>query len=532
MTDIPKVKRNIQRMIDMGAPETDIDAYIGSEGVSLDMLQSKPQEIEGPPVPSPEAQAQSQFDQLPTWQKPLKAVEDIARLGMDGLTYGFGDKIGAKGAELLGQGTYDENLGKLRQETEAARSRSGIPGMAAEIGGQIAGPAKLAGALKAVPGVGAISGIRGAKTAGAVAGGAGLGALDAAGHDTDIGTGAAIGGAAGLAGRAIAPGVGAAAGKVGRALGINKAPQIMTREQIKEASEAAYKASDDAGVIIKPQAVQRFAKEVQEDLAEFGYMPELQPKVAAVLKRLGAMSEDNNTLKGIDQLRKAVGMLGGSENRSEGAVGRQITKKIDKFLESMDAEDILAGNKTQGVMALQQARKLWASQRKSEMLEEALENAKLNANKSGSGGNIDNAIRQQFASILKSKKKSRGLTRDERAAMQLIVNGVRGEKLLRAVSKMSPNGNGLMTWLQGGGAVATGGATLPLAGAGIAAKLVQDAITPARIGQLDKIVRGGGNASAVRSAPNAAQRLTQAQGPALIRSLGIAGARPDEPPPY
>jgi hypothetical protein len=45
MADIAKVKRNIQKMIDQGAPETDIDAYVASEGTSPEELQGalKPQ---------------------------------------------------------------------------------------------------------------------------------------------------------------------------------------------------------------------------------------------------------------------------------------------------------------------------------------------------------------------------------------------------------------------------------------------------------------------------------------------------------
>ena len=39
MTDIDLVKRNIGKIIDQGAPETDIDAYLGGEGVSIDEFQ-------------------------------------------------------------------------------------------------------------------------------------------------------------------------------------------------------------------------------------------------------------------------------------------------------------------------------------------------------------------------------------------------------------------------------------------------------------------------------------------------------------
>lgn len=38
MPDIPKIKRNIQKMIDQNAPESDIDAYVASEKVSIEEL--------------------------------------------------------------------------------------------------------------------------------------------------------------------------------------------------------------------------------------------------------------------------------------------------------------------------------------------------------------------------------------------------------------------------------------------------------------------------------------------------------------
>ena len=40
MADIDKVKRNLGRMIDGGAPESDIDAYLMSENVTPDQLRA------------------------------------------------------------------------------------------------------------------------------------------------------------------------------------------------------------------------------------------------------------------------------------------------------------------------------------------------------------------------------------------------------------------------------------------------------------------------------------------------------------
>ena len=38
MVDLSRVKRNVAKMVSMGAPETDIDDYIKSEGTSIDQL--------------------------------------------------------------------------------------------------------------------------------------------------------------------------------------------------------------------------------------------------------------------------------------------------------------------------------------------------------------------------------------------------------------------------------------------------------------------------------------------------------------
>ena len=42
MADIPRIKSNIGSMIEQGAPEADIDAYLASEGVSIQDLHAVP----------------------------------------------------------------------------------------------------------------------------------------------------------------------------------------------------------------------------------------------------------------------------------------------------------------------------------------------------------------------------------------------------------------------------------------------------------------------------------------------------------
>lgn len=56
MADIAKVKRNIKKMIDQGAPESDIDAYVASEGTTPEELQATSGERQWSDVPAEAAQ--------------------------------------------------------------------------------------------------------------------------------------------------------------------------------------------------------------------------------------------------------------------------------------------------------------------------------------------------------------------------------------------------------------------------------------------------------------------------------------------
>lgn len=141
------------------------------------------------PAPSP---AQTEFDALPTWQKPLKAADDLVRLAANGMTFGFADKIAGY---MGGSGTQAE-----RAKTEDARTRAGSAGLVAELGGGIATPAGLAKAgftATRLPGVAG-------RLGGLAADGAAIGVADALGNDRDVATGAALGAGLGVAGQAVA----------------------------------------------------------------------------------------------------------------------------------------------------------------------------------------------------------------------------------------------------------------------------------------------------------------------------------------
>ena len=273
-----------------------------------------------------------------------------------------------------------------------------------------------------------------------------------------------------------------------------KKPTIPSTDELKGASQAAYKASEDAGLILKPQGVKNLAADLQQTLANEGYHPKLgnQSKLGVVLDELNNIGDGNVTLKGLDVIRKMANSAKTDADPSTRRLGAMAIEKVDDFLTNLNPSDILTGDMKAGVAALKEARSLWSSYRKADMVDEALQAAQVRASSTGSGGNVDNAIRQEFRKILQSKKKSASFTEKEKAALAQIVTGTKGQNTLRLLGKLSPAGDGLRLMLNTGAAVSSGGATLPITALGAGAKALADRATPKNVERLSKMIRARG----------------------------------------
>lgn len=462
MADLVRIKNNVAKMAAQGAPEADIDGYIASEGVTIDDVRNfKPQT------------AAPKTGRLEEERGFFRRVDDAVRGTADMLTFGLADEISAGLGAATGiggeAGDYEANL--------AAQRERDASGGAERFAGQLAGALILPGGSASTVGRAAASG-------------AGMGAAygfgSGEGGFTDRLTNAAVGGATGGA-------VGGAVRGVANALGTKAArSQIPTNEAIKGAANAAYKAADDAGVILKPQSTARLSQAVKADLAEFGYDPALQPGVAAVLNRLDGLEGQNVTLKGLDVIRRVAGNAARDfNNPSQQAAASKIIDKIDDFIADVGPDDVLAGNAKEAGNAMMKARSLWTRLRKSEKLDMALEKADRRAASTGSGGNTDNAIRQNVRSLIDNPKTASSMSKAERAAAEKVVRGSAGQNALRLAGKLSPQGNGLMAALGIGGTMAN-----PMIGAvslgGMAAKSLADRATLKNAQALSELIRSGG----------------------------------------
>lgn len=268
------------------------------------------------------------------------------------------------------------------------------------------------------------------------------------------------------------------------------APKAATTvEELTTLKNATYKQADNAGVAYSPDGYDRMlagiAKEVQAD----NFNPDRHRAAASFIQDMIAKRGQPMTLTQLDQLRQNVRRdlitpsYGNQAASADAHFGYLILDEIDEFIATAKGKDVIAGSAGDGNTLILAARELNTRLRKTELLEEALTKAERRAASTGSGGNINNAIRQNIRAILDSKKRSKAFTKAELFEMESLIRQGSMENFLRWVGKFSPTGNGLIGMLQVGGTILNPSmAALPIAG--MVAKGIADKGTLNKVNRL------------------------------------------------
>jgi len=429
------------------------------------------------------------------------------RSGLQGMTFGFGDEIVARGASLVGGQPYEAELARERARLDRGRDANPVTATASEIGGALAAPL---GALKSTGKLG-LDALRGAATGAGLSGlygfGAGEGGFQNRAQDALI-----SGGIGGFVGGLI-PVVGAgvkriAGGLAERAAGREALRTAPTTEQLRAAGNAAYKAVDDAGVVVKPEAFGGMVDDVTSTMRRGGLdegMGSLTPQAsrAVAIMEDAATSPKNAAgipFSEIDLLRRKAGVP--ASNMAvplESRLGMQAIEGVDDFVNKLTPDQVIAGDAEALPALIGKARETWARMSKSQLIDDAISASENYLSGSASG------IRNQFARILKSEKLSRGFTEAEKKAMRRAVNGSIPEQLLNLV------GGGLGQLGLMGGGWGAGGVPGALAGAAIAggARRGSEAVAQ-RNAEIVRALVAAGNTTALPQVGNQARSLIEA----------------------
>lgn len=216
-----------------------------------------------------------------------------------------------------------------------------------------------------------------------------------------------------------------------------------TLENIKTAAENAYKMADEAELVIRPNAIKDIATQLRSVAmnSEFGYDPQLHPKVARVLDRLEEEGVNYKTLREMDKLRQIIKDPGKDfQNPTQQSIAKEMTEKFDELLVNLDPSKTLYGKKDAAMSAIGQARKLYTTQKKLQTIEDLVDNAAISAGGYSQSG-MDNALRIQFASLAKNKKRMAQFNKTEQAEIATIAKGGGTlEQMMRFIGKFAVRG--------------------------------------------------------------------------------------------
>lgn len=393
-------------------------------------------------------------------QKPQVQHEDPGALrsafigGAQGATFGFADEIAARLLSMHPQIDYDKALPYLRGEIADARATHPVVTTGAEIAGAVASPFSKIGAGWASTGGLASRSAKSAITAAMQGAGYGFGAgegglkdrLENAGSSAAIG--AVLGGAIPVVGSAIGAGLNRLASGRQVAATARGAP---TTEELRAAGRAAYKAVDDAGVRVSPQAFSSAVSDITDALQQnglkLGVGRDLAPKSAAISEVMADVATDPKFAEGvpfseIDTIRKLAGAPASTiGNDLEQSLGVQVRNGLDDFINGLTPDQVTSGNSVDFPALVAKARDTWATMRRSQTVDDAIAAGQEYVSGSASG------IRNQFSRILKSPRLSAGFSDVEKAAMRRVATGGSvPEKLLH----LAAGGMGQMATIGGG----------------------------------------------------------------------------------
>jgi hypothetical protein len=363
-------------------------------------------------------------------EKQRQAERDAALAAEHPWSYGAGEVIGAVAPALLTGG-----------ESLLASGEKAIASKLAPILGSEAEAKLLAGAG---------SGILGGAATGAAHGlGTGTDLEERLGH---AGTEALEGGAAGLVGAGVGHLASRGARKIGEKLGkIEPPPVPMTGEQLTQWGRDSYKDPVLKEVKINTVPLKGLHDEILTAIKNENYDPSDNKKIKSLMQRLQRVNKPI-TVEELDKIRQSTKhAMRDWANPHNQVLGGIFRDKIEDFMENLKPEQTV---RNQGMVkakeVLDQARHYWKQGSKADKIEQAIETAKNRASTSGSGGNYDNALRQEIRKIYEQaeKKYPNYYTPDEKQAMRQIFKGGVLGNLSRGLGKLDPFHHGLIGALE------------------------------------------------------------------------------------
>lgn len=232
-----------------------------------------------------------------------------------------------------------------------------------------------------------------------------------------------------------------------------------TAENLKNAARGIYNELDDVGAIVGSKRIDSLGAGITKKVTREGIDQTLHPKATAALNRISQVQGKDLTLTELDTLRKIAKGAAASIDPADARMGAIMVEQIDDFLDGLNPKDFVKGGKAGVGEKFRDARQLYQRAKKSELLDEAVQKAQNQAT------GFENGIRTQFRSLLNNKKKMRGFTAEEKAAMKKVVQGTTAANMTKLIGKLGFSDDQAVRMLLPAGGMIAGGAAFGTEGA-------------------------------------------------------------------
>lgn len=288
-----------------------------------------------------------------------------------------------------------------------------------------------------------------------------------------------------------------------------------TSEALKQGYKGGYDKLKNQNTLFDKRDTDYLANSIEKELLGEGYRRVPGSPGSAVFHAVDelktmkqAMNEGRSpNYHDIESVRKVLNVMGKSHTETDAV--RRAKSLIDDFLVN------IAGTKD--------ARGNFAAFKRDQTVRDALEQANLQASATGTGANIDNAIRQKFKTILNNENKRRGFSDDELSQMRKIVEGTAMGNAMRFVGKLAPTGivsGGIGAGLEH---ALFGGVKGILGMPGFVAKKASDYMTKRNADDLSRMVRARSPVGeAMGARPNIIQDVDAAKRAAFMRAIAAS----------
>lgn len=381
------------------------------------------------------------------------AIDGVAQ----GMTFGFSDEIAAglnSGFGVLGD--YDKSLEEERARMEENKHLAG----GYELAGNLAGGLTTAGGLMK-SGVSLLPRISN-PLAGAVAEGAAYGSLYGAGtsKEGERVKDALIGGTVGgLTGGAIQK-TGDVVGKMVRGKAQQLAPTV---DELAVKTKGMYDKMRNSGAVIKSASVKKLKANLKISAGKVN--DTLRPKTAGMIKEVENALKGNLDFEDLHELSKTFNRVKSKGIEPEDAhfVGR-MKNVLDHYIENIKPGDMVSG-KTDAVKMLREADKLYARQKKAQIIETLMDHADVQTGQYTQSG-MANTIVREMRKLYKNKKLLSGFSKEEVALIRQMAKGGSASKTINLLAKFAPRGvvSSILGIAGPTSTVGPAGLALPLAG--------------------------------------------------------------------